>query len=109
MQNSIGHIKYVLLIERDVTRGKHHVMKSSRPLSVRRVKGRNTLITRREGEGLESRLSIRAFTHQLSKSPWVVSERLLADEQISCVVSVWQPGEKLLQQPRMAWRHLSLI
>ena len=31
MQNSIGHIKYVLLIGRDVTRGKHHVMKSSRP------------------------------------------------------------------------------
>ena len=31
MQNSIGHIKYVLLIGRDVTHGKHHVMKSSRP------------------------------------------------------------------------------
>ena len=31
MQNSIRHIKYVLLIGRDVTRGKHHVMKSSRP------------------------------------------------------------------------------
>ena len=28
MQNSV-HIKYVLLIGRDVTRGKHHVMKSS--------------------------------------------------------------------------------
>ena len=25
----IGHIKYVLLIGRDVSRGKHHVMKSS--------------------------------------------------------------------------------
>ena len=61
MQNSIGHIKYVLLIGRDVSRGKHHVMKSSRRqafslLSVPRVKGRNTLIARREGEGLESRL-----------------------------------------------------